>query len=144
MPTLHLIRGLPGSGKSTLAENLAWSVNEAGGRAYHFEADHYFMAPVIGRPGVYEYKFDAKRLPEALDFCFRRTREELLAGNDVTVSNTFVTHGSMARYRELVDELNAMPDRMVILLVTKCCGPWKSVHSVPDDVMARMRRQWED
>ena len=123
MSHLILIRGLPGSGKSTLAKKLIPIIN-----ANHFEADMFF----INFEGKYIY--DASRIREAHNWCFNKTRDALAMGQNVIVSNTFV------RRWEMVPYLNLRPDAVIL----ECSGNYQNVHGVPEEVIARMKQNWEN
>jgi len=121
---LVLIRGLPGSGKSTKAKVLA-DIGFA-----HFEADMYFV-----KDG--KYLFDHSLIKDAHSWCQMQADLWLRAGHDVVVSNTFVRVWEMSPYFEIAR--NAKAD----LLVLHATGNYQSEHDVPDDVIQRMRVNWE-
>ena len=123
MATLVLIRGLPGSGKSTLAQKYV----KAG--YYHNEADMYFMQE-DGR-----YCFDPQQLRDAHDWCQNSTRNLLLAGKNVVVSNTFSRLREMSPYLE-------MPAENVFVI--KCNGNYGNIHGVPEKTVRLMKERWED
>lgn len=119
MSKLVLIRGLPGSGKSSMAKTM---------KGYkHFEADMYFEMQ-----GKYEYDF--KQISNAHAWCQMCVRLELERGNDVVVSNTFVTRWELAPYLRMTDNVR----------VVKATGDYGSEHSVPAETIERMRDNWEE
>jgi len=117
---LVLIRGLPGSGKSTMASVLA-SVGYM-----HYEADQYFV--VDGR-----YRYDSTRVQEAHAWCKAQTRQALLNGKKVVVSNTFTRLSEMEAYRGMSSNVRVIEAR----------GRWENVHGVPDEMLSRMAQRWE-
>lgn len=120
---LYIIRGLPGSGKSTLARKLCPDA--------HFEADMYHMVNGV-------YKFDARGIKHAHEWCRSSVRHELEKGErDIAVSNTFTQRWEYQPYIELADE--AGYDVQVI----ECHGNWKNIHNVPESVLSAMRNRWE-
>ena len=120
---LLLIRGLPGSGKSTFAKTLI---------GYdHFEADMYF----IQEDG--SYKYDSAYIRKAHEWCKQRTYESLAAGRNVVVSNTFIQLWTMKPYVNMADVLNAVLD------VKEMSGQYGNIHNVPEDILIRMKEQWE-
>lgn len=121
---LLLIRGLPGSGKTTMAQEYA----KAG--YVHCEADQYFE--VDG-----EYRFDSSKLHAAHDDCLRRAIAAMDAGRSVVVANTFVRRWEMEPY------LKAAKKRGINVRIVEATGNWPNVHSVPADVIERMRARWE-
>jgi predicted kinase len=125
---LTLIRGLPGSGKSTLAGIMidAW-----GGKIVHYEADHYFK-----RTG--EYLVDPSALPQSHNWCQALTLTALTAGQEVIVSNTFVTIKEMEPYIQMTRDLN------IVLNVIECKGNFGSVHNIPKSTLDKMRAKWQD
>lgn len=121
MPKLFLIRGMPGSGKSTLAKFLAKN---------HFEADQYFYS----FDGNYE--FDATKLFAAHMWCQNRTRDILLLGYDVAVSNTFTTNKELKPYFDIAAEIGIVPT--VIL----CQNQFDNIHDVPQETLDRMKQRF--
>ncbi len=120
---LTLIRGLPGSGKSTLATTMP---------AHHVEADMYF----VQKSG--DYVFDVSRLEQAHRWCQQQTEQWLSAGEDVVVSNTFVRLWEMKAYQRMARRYGAE------LEVITCKGEYPNIHGVSQDVIARMRRRWQE
>ncbi|MCE2593210.1 ATP-binding protein [Motilimonas cestriensis] len=120
---LTLIRGLPGSGKSTLAKTLD---------GVHLEADQYF----VNEQG--NYHFQPQLLPDAHQWCLAQTREYLLAGQSVVVSNTFIEHWEMQAYVDLANTLN------IPLTIKVCHGKYKNIHGVPAETIKKMRQKWQD
>lgn len=121
---LVLIRGLPGSGKSTLAK--AFHGHN------HYEADMFFVNE-NGR-----YFFNPEKIKEAHSWCQLMTKAALKDGKDVVVSNTFTQHWELKPYLDIAKEANAK----VAIIVAK--GNFKSVHNVPNAVIASMQQRWED
>lgn len=121
---LTLIRGIPGSGKSTIASKLD---------AVLIEADQFFE----NRDG--EYKFDRRFIKDAHAWCQFEMKRLLLAGNSVVVANTFVKRWEVERYLEIVHSLGL--DIEIELLEAK--GEFQNVHGVPNEVVARMKTQFE-
>lgn len=119
---LTLIRGLPGSGKSTLARKLAMETG-----AMHLETDMFFE--VNG-----EYVFDHTKLKEAHEWCQAVCKAALDMGRKVIVSNTFVKKWEMVAYLTMYPEAT-------IMVAT---GDYGNVHSVPVEVLERMRASWEE
>ena len=117
---LILVRGLPGSGKSKFAKELKLM-----GRA-HFETDQFFY-----KRG--KYVFDVKRIQEAHAWCLDLARRALKDGDPVVVSNTFVHKSTMTQYIQL--------DATTLIL--EMTGTWQNIHGVTDEVIAKMRDEWE-
>jgi len=125
MKMFYIIRGIPGSGKSTLARKLAPNA--------HYEADAY-MVDANG-----EYAFDPKRLSEVHQKCYEAVRNALLDDTEnVAVANTFVKRWEYQKYVDLAVELGVAYEIIV------CNGGWQNVHGVGEDVIQRMRNNWED
>lgn len=123
---LIIIRGLPGSGKTTMARKLM----EAGAVTKHFEADMFFE--VDG-----EYKFDSKKLPDAHQWCRSEVMAALLNGENVVVSNTFVKKWEVEPYIQACLESN------INYVILTASGEYGSVHDVPEETIAKMKRKWE-
>ena len=123
MKTLYLIRGLPGSGKSTFAQELADGLG-----CLRFEADMYHVVD-----GVYQWK--PENVHAAHQWCQRSTQDEMVAGRDVIVSNTFTTEKELKPYLQLAQMLGY---RVVSLVVENRHGG-VNVHDVPAETLTKMR-----
>lgn len=119
---LVLIRGVPGSGKTTMARTMA-------GYA-HFEADQFFEAD-----GLYCYVAD--KIKEAHAVCQANTRNALLEGKPVVVSNTFMKLWEMEPYHEMAREAG-VPVRVI-----EATGNWPNLHGVPAEKVEFMRQRFE-
>lgn len=122
MKELIIIRGLPGSGKSTMAKTYT------GYR--HYEADMFHVVN-----GMYKFRVEAVGL--AHEWCIRKTKESLLAGLPVVVSNTFTTNAEMEPYRLFCQE-HGIP-----CTVIEAKGNYASIHNVPADIIEKMKARWE-
>ena len=118
-----ILRGISGSGKTTLAKCFP--------EYKHLEADMYFM-----KNGVYQ--FDGTKLGAAHGWCQSSVQKELSSGGKVVVSNTFTTHREIKPYVEICKGLK------VNWMIIKCIGRYQNVHSVPDEVLQKMRDRWQD
>lgn len=129
---LYIIRGLPGAGKSTIAQGLV--------PGPVIEADQYF----IGEDGV--YRWDRSKRKEAHADCRKRVRDALAAGcKAVIVANTFTRRWQMQPYLDMGAELNL--SIQVIDIFDRGLSNEElaeaNVHSVPVEVIARMRERYE-
>ena len=125
MKNLFLIRGLPGSGKSTFASAIAKAV---------FSADDFFVTEAG------EYKFDSALIKQAHTACQRRTKLAMQRGEQpIVVANTFTQEWELAPYLSLAKEFGY---RVHSLVVENRHGG-KNVHSVPDEVITKMRDRFE-
>jgi len=128
MPKLIIVRGLPGSGKSTKAKELI----ESGKADIHLEADMFFY----DKKGNYIY--DRSLLKEAHQWCQTVTKRNLVEGKSVVVSNTFVKMWEMKPYIEMCKELG------IDYEIIKCEYNGSNIHSVPQEVIKRMKDSWEN
>ena len=118
---LILVRGIPGSGKTTFAKETYPDYK-------HLETDQFFM--VDG-----EYVFDKSKQNEYHEQCQTLTRELLLRGENVIVTNTFIRLWELEKYISM-----KYSDLMVIRLDEN----YGSIHAVPEDVIERMKNSMED
>ena len=126
MTTLYLIRGLPGSGKSTLARRLAKEKN-----INHFENDKF----MTGDDGTYRFTLEGYSI--AKDLCFEKVIDFLARGEDVVVSNCFITKWSVLDY---VKEALFIPDMKIF--VVECNGEYQNVHNVPENTLISMKKNY--
>lgn len=120
---LILVMGLPGSGKTIVAKKVA---SEMG--LIYIEADRFLIDSETG-----EYKFDHSKLDNADMWCLAETKRLLDEGQRVVVVNTFGTTKSREGYFKLGCKV----------AVHTAVGQYKGVHPVPEDVMERMRGNWQ-
>ena len=123
---LVLMRGLPGAGKSTAAR--AWA--SSGANRVHVETDMWFE-----RDGT--YMFDASKLSEAHTWCQQACKAALQQGKSVVVSNTFVKRWEMQPYLDMAKAFN------IEVQVKQATGNFTNIHGVPQEVINRMRNNWE-
>lgn len=122
MKELILLRGLPGSGKSTLAKTLG---------GLHIEADMYFVNSETG-----EYKFNARDLPRAHNWCndvvihWMEENEE-----KIVVSNTFTQEWEMAEYFKLAENYGYK----VFSLIVENRHGGVNEHGVPKEKLEQMK-----
>lgn len=119
---LYIIRGLPGSGKTTIARKIGCS---------HFEADMYFY-----NNGKYEW--DPKKLPSAHMWCKTMVTQQLKRNLDVVVSNVFSKCWMIDEYIKIAKLTNTE------YKVIKIVGDHGNIHSVPQEVIDKMKEEWED
>lgn len=132
-----LLRGLPGTGKSTFAENLSGFVVTS--------SDDYYMT----RDG--RYLFNPLEYPQAHAYCLRKTRDNVRAGRNVIVANTFSQRWEMQPYFDMVKELREELHVNIMLtvldlfdagLTDEQLAHWNT-HRVPEERIAQMRTRWE-
>ncbi len=130
MAKLIIYRGLPGSGKSTLAKNNVTALKKLGLQVEHLEADMFF------EDANGNYKYDASKIKEAHEWCQEQTKKFLGNGVTVIVSNTFTTAW------ELLPYFRMLPWEDILVLVAT--GEYDNVHAVPDEVIEKMKKRWEN
>lgn len=59
------------------------------------------------------------------------------------MSNTFTQRWEMQPYLDMATKYGALVD-MATNLIDIATGNYQSTHGVPDEVIERMRRRWED
>jgi predicted kinase len=124
MNKLIIIRGLPGSGKTTLAQTIS---------LVHYEADQFFMQA----NGVYEY--DKEKIKDAHEWCQKKTEYAMRhLVSPIVVSNTFVKRWEMQPYLDLATSYG-----YEVFEITMSGPLYPNVHGVPDEVIERMRTNWE-
>jgi tRNA uridine 5-carbamoylmethylation protein Kti12 len=121
---ITFIRGIPGSGKTTMALKL---------NAKLVEADQFFE----NKDG--EYKHNRRFIKDAHLWCQLEMKRLLLAGNDVVVANTFIKCWELEGYLKIVKSLELDIDVEVL----EANGNFQNIHEVPEEIVARMKRQFE-
>lgn len=123
MKTLHIIRGASGSGKSTLAAKLT---------PYRYEADSFFE-----RGGV--YKYDPAKIKKAHAQCQADTEAAMRANlSPIAVANTFTRKWEVEPYLDMAERHGYHVE------IHHCTGRFQNVHGVPEDVVERMRNNFEE
>ena len=122
---LVVIRGIPGSGKSTFAKTQFPDYK-------HFETDQFFINPETGK-----YEFDRTKLGQNHEACFRAVTEALMAGENVTVANTFVKRWEMQKY------LDFCKQNRIRYRVFRMANKFTNEHGVPEEALSRMTTNFE-
>jgi predicted kinase len=123
-----LVRGVSGSGKSTLAKKL-WRDSCVGGEfGGVYEADQFFLDGTQT-----EYRFDAKFLPYAHQWCLAQVARAVMFEDDVIVSNTFTQYWEIEKYLKLA-KANGYKVHMI-----HCTGEYQNVHGVPASKVQEMK-----
>lgn len=124
MKTLYIIRGLPGSGKSTLACQLGRTVREADQWFTDINGNYYYVKEQIG---------------DAHAYCQKRVELDMqVAIDNIAVSNTFVRRWEMEPYIKLAQRYGYR-----ITEITLTGDTYGNIHNVPDEVIERMKANWE-
>ena len=123
----YILTGVPGSGKSTTAQNLLLKIQNM----KHFEADMFF----INKNG--EYKWNPNLLHKAHQWCFNSVENEMKKGNDVIVSNTFITKSSRKPYFDLAKKYKYN------IHVIECKGRYKNIHGVNENKIEILRKKYQ-
>ena len=122
-----LIRGIPGAGKSTYAKFLKEKYKKYDFSI--FEADDFFM---VGE----KYEYNPSKIKDAHEYCYKRAMDS--KGKNIIISNTFTKVWEMKKYLALANEYDAD------CIVFRIMGHHKNVHDVPEEVINRMERNFED
>jgi len=131
-PHMVLIRGVQGTGKSTLAKKLLAMYDDQFVKAFHYEADMYF----VDEEG--NYKWDVNGVAEAHNWCQRMARLGVLTGNIVIVSNTFTLNREMVPYIDMAKKAKAHTT------IIECKQVFGNVHDVSDAVVKRYQNRWQE
>jgi predicted kinase len=127
MSHLYIIRGPSGAGKTTFAKMLLrYSLADL-----HYEADMWRFDK------HYVYCYDAAKNDEIHAECLDEARAALAQGFDVVVSNTFVTLAQLQPYLDMVE---AGGHGVTVIRVE---GAFPNVHGVSEEVVKKMRREFE-
>ena len=125
MGTLYIVRGVSGSGKTTLAREMAAKLN-----CRYIEADMYFE-----KDGG--YVFHPKWLSQAHEWCFSEAADEMDAGRDVIVSNTFTRLWEMKSYLDFAAE------RKCKMRIITCRGQYQNTHGLTEEMVAKQRARFQ-
>lgn len=127
---LTVIRGAPGSGKSTLAKVLRDAVID---ETFIVESDYY-----RSMTGVYVYDPDPVVNARITQLVYDEVRSMIRLGSSVIVADTFLRNRSVEPYRALARSIIGCSYNEII-----CRGEFGSIHGVPPEQAAAMRRQLE-
>lgn len=134
--TIHLVRGLPGEGKSTLALSLV-----GGNKEQVVENDDFWITPNN------KYHYIQSMTHIAGTWAWAETFRRLRVYDEIAVANTFVKRQHIFGYvnEALVLGVNVKIHRPK----TEWAGDanqcfLKNIHSVPMEVIERMKAQWEE
>lgn len=121
-----IIRGLPGSGKSTYAHKLAlqWG-------AVVVEQDQF---------RIRDYRYVFKNEDDIQPSFLAVLQEYAKWGADLIITGTFVSNKSIERVVRALQKAHKPFKLTIRTMLTQ----FKSVHDVPDAVLASMMKNWED
>jgi predicted kinase len=129
---LYIMRGLPGSGKSTKARALVQGGLVASTDDYFMEGD--------------EYVFDVEKLTEAHDWNLRRVAEAMRLGvGKIACDNTNIEVEHIDPYLKLADRFGY--EAGLVEVITSLSDEElaaRTIHAVPVEVIASMRKRWEE
>lgn len=97
------------------------------------EADQFF----VHKDGKYHH--DRRFIKDAHAWCQLEMKRLLLAGDDVVIANTFIKKWEIVGYLKAVQSLGLDLD----IEVLEARGEYANVHGVPEDIVCRMKRQYE-
>lgn len=123
-----LIRGVPGSGKTTLAKKMMQEYPNFNFK--HYETDQWFMVSD-------KYVFDRTKLSEYHKLCQEAVQNSCINSENVIISNTFVKKWEMRFYLDCANRY----DYNVKVIICNACH--QNVHGVPEDVVERMKKNFE-
>lgn len=127
--TLYLVRGLPGSGKSTIAQRLT---------RHNVAADDM--------PGLYlDGEYQPKQQRDAHKWCSKKAEKWMSQKKrKIAIHNTLIDCRALQPYLDLAAKYG------YTVQIIHCEGvilpggsPAKSIHGVPDSIIAKMRQAWE-
>ena len=121
---LILVRGLPGSGKSTFVRNNFPNILHLENDFYHYHNGKYEFHPAFQK--------------SAVEWCLRTLDSALKCGMDVVVSNTYTR-------KQFIDGVKWYANKYKAdFKVYRMTGDYGNIHSVPQDVLERMKSGFED
>ena len=122
---LYIIAGPPGSGKSFFAKHLA----EEKQVKFIFEADMW----MVDNEG--DYCFDPSRLYFCHKKCQESSKDVMVLGHSVIVSNTSLTKKEAAPYIKLAHQFGYKVE------IHHMDGRFENVHGVPKEKVQQMREK---
>lgn len=128
---LIVMQGIPGSGKSTEARRWKKRLELLGQKTVVCSTDDFHAASG-------DYIFDFTRAGE-YHFWNQWEADQLLAvGVSVIVDNTNILNSQARPY------IDAAKKHRHGIIIHRCMGDFKTVHGVPEEVIARMRETMEE
>lgn len=120
---LVILRGFPGDGKSELAKSIAEDFDNF----VHVENDQF----LINENGVYVYTEERRKV--AMRKCHSEVEKQLIVGNNVVVSNCFLTNSGVNIYSNLGLKYDCE------IMVICCVGNYRNIHQVPQSTIKKMK-----